>query len=510
MEAFLSGFSTVLQFQYLAYMFAGVSLGLLFGFLPGLTGAMAIALMLPFSFGMPPLTALVFMLSIYTGGLFGGAVTAILIKTPGAPSNIMTTLDGYPMHRKGQSERALGLALMSSVIGGIVGCLFLLVLCKPLAAIALKFSSAEMFMVMIFGLSVVGSLANNPFKAIFSGLCGVLLGTVGVSVSGVPRGTLNSMYLLDGVPLTPALIGLVALPKVFALAANPVIMAKQIDPQTQRTGSFQKLWGGCAETFRHLLQALVCSVTGVIVGIMPAAGASIAGLITYNQSKQWSKKREQYGTGIPEGIVSCETANNAAEGGALATMFVLGIPGSGTTAMLLGALIVQGWSPGPKLFIDHQDVIYTAISSLFCQQFVMLIVGGILCVLGAKLLKLPLNYLAPCILVMTVVGSFANRNALFDCTLLLGAGCVGWVMKKQDFPVMPLLLGLMLGSLADENLIRIYQLYDSFWEIFTKPIPVVLGLISLLCIALPPVTRLIRRKEPGTKNGRVGNHRGHR
>ena len=167
MEAFLSGFSVVLQFQYLAYMFAGVSLGLLFGFLPGLTGAMAIALMLPFSFGMPPLTALVFMLSIYTGGLFGGAVTAILIKTPGAPSNIMTTLDGYPMHRKGQSERALGLALMSSVIGGIVGCLFLLVLCKPLAAIALKFSSAEMFMVMIFGLSVVGSLSNNPFKAIF-------------------------------------------------------------------------------------------------------------------------------------------------------------------------------------------------------------------------------------------------------------------------------------------------------------------------------------------------------
>lgn len=495
MESFFAGFSTILHPIYIVYMFGGVALGLVFGFLPGLTGAMGIALLLPFTFGMEPLKALVLMLSVYTGGLFGGAVTAILIKTPGAPSNIMTTMDGYPMRRNGETERALGLALGSSVLGGLVGCVFLLLLCQPLANFALKFGAAEMFMVVIFGLSVVGSLSNNPVKALFSGLCGVLLGTVGMSVSGVSRGTMGSMFLLDGIPLTPALIGLVALPEIFVLAGKPDLMTSKTVEGTDKVGSFLQLFKGLFEVIKHGIQAIVCSILGVIIGIMPAAGASIAGIVAYNQSKQWSKNSEAFGTGIPEGIIASETANNAAEGGALATMFVIGIPGSGTTAMLLGALIIQGWQPGPKLFIDHKDIIYTAFSSLFLQQLVMLLVGAVLCVLGAKLLKLPLRYLVPCIVVMTVIGSFSNRNTIFDCALLLGAGCIGWFMKKNDFPVMPLLLGLMLGDMADEYLIRINQLYNSFWEIFTRPIVVVLAGISLLCAVLPSVLKRTGKKK---------------
>lgn len=490
MDAFFSGFEVIFHVQYIGYMFAGVLFGLVLGFLPGLNGGIGIALMLPFTYEMESLSALVFLLSIYTGSLFGGAVTAILFNTPGSAANIATTFDGYPMNLNGEAERAMGLALMSSFFGGIVGCVCLLLVAEPMARFSLRFGPGEMFMVAIFGLSVIGSLSSNALKSLLVGFFGLLLGTVGTSASGSIRGTMGIVYLIDGVPLVPALIGLLALPEIYAQMVNKY----QFDAVEMRRDSIARFFKGELEMFKYIIRAAICSIAGVVIGIMPAAGASVASMLCYNQSKQLSSKPERYGTGIPEGIVSCETANNASEGGALATMFVLGIPGSNATAMMLGALVLQGWTPGPKLFVDHSNIIYTAFSSLFVQQFVMLLLGAALCLLAAQIIRLPFIYLMPCIVVFTVLGAFSGRYLLFDPMLMLLFSFVGWMMKKNGFPTVPMILGLLLGAIADVELMRIYQAFDCFWEIFRSPIVCVLAFLSIAGALYPLVVKRVSRK----------------
>lgn len=490
MQHFIEGFSVIFQMQYLLYMFGGVGIGLILGCLPGLTGSMGIALMLPFTYKMPPLTALVFLLSIYTGGLFGGAVTAVMINTLGSTANMVTMLDGYPMNKRGEGGKALGIALMSSVIGGLIGCIFLLFATKPLATLSLKFGPAEMFMVAIFGLSRVGSLAKNTLKSVYAGLFGILLGTIGMSSLGTIRGTYGNMFLMDGIPMVPALIGFLAMPEIINLAGKKMMT----DNNGNHSTGFRAVLSGFKEVLKRPVQAVLCSLLGVVIGIMPAAGAAVAGMMGYNQSKQWCKRGDQFGTGIPEGVIACETANNASEGGALATLFVLGIPGSASTAMMLGALVLQGWNPGPKLFIDHEDVIYMAFSSLFIQQFVMLILGLVLCAFAAYIVKVPTKYLVPCILVLTLLGAFSNRNTLFDAGLMLLFGVIGWAMKKAEFPIMPLILGLLLGKTADNELLRTIESYDSFWQIFTRPIVLILAVASIACIFGPMLAKKRKAK----------------
>jgi len=467
------------------YMFSGVFFGLILGALPGLTGTLGIALMLPFTYNMDPLTAMVFLLSIYSGGLFGGAITAIMINTPGSPANIATMLDGYPMMKKGQASEALGLALTSSVIGGIVGCVFLLLITEPLATLSLKFGPAEMFMVAIFGLTVVGSLGADPLKGVFSGLFGILLGTIGMNANGIERGTFGILYLLDGIPLIPCLIGFLSLPEIMSLIDQPYVVSGKVS-----NPSLIKMLSVWKDIIKCWVQVLATAVLGVIVGIMPAAGATVASLLSYNQCKQFSKKRKLFGTGIPEGIIASETANNASEGGAMSTMLVLGIPGSASTAMLLGALMLQGWVPGPSLFIDHRDIVYAAISSLFIQQIVMYIVGLLISLCAAYVLKIPVRYLIPCVLMFMVLGAFANRNAFFDAGLMLIFGLMGYVMKKHDFPVMPTVLGIILGPIADRELLRTVQTYSgNYLTIFEQPIVVILLLVSIASVATPIILK---------------------
>ena len=276
MDVFLQGFATVLQPQYLLFMFGGVALGLFIGFLPGLSGGMGIGLMLPFTFHMEPLTALVFLCSIYTGGIFGGAVTAILLNTPGAPANLSTVLDGFPMARDGQPERAMGISLMSSFIGGVVGTVFLLAMAGPLADFSLKFGPGEMFFVAIFGLTVVGSLSDNVIKGIFSGLFGILLGTVGLSANGVSRVIMGILYLMDGIPTIPALLGLLALPAIYELSGRKSAVLK-VDTVSSGFASLRGLLQGFQDTLRRGVQALLYAVLGTVVGIIPAAGSAIAG-----------------------------------------------------------------------------------------------------------------------------------------------------------------------------------------------------------------------------------------
>ncbi|MFB0972846.1 MAG: tripartite tricarboxylate transporter permease [Neofamilia sp.] len=484
MGAFLSGFGVMLQFSYILYMFGGVAFGMFLGVLPGLSGSMGIALALPLTFSMDPLTSLVFLLSIYTGGLFGGAITSIVINTPGSPANMATLFDGYPMAQRGQTGRALGLALGSSSIGGLIGVVFLALVTKPLADIALKFGPAEMFMVAIFGLSVVGSLSKNVLKSLFAGAFGILIGTIGMSNTGAIRGTMGSIFLFNGLPLTPTLIGLLAIPSIFDLAVQEQLKGDY------KQSSLKEIIDGMIAPFKKPVLTVLTSLLGVIVGVMPAAGATVAGLLSYNQTKQWSKKSDEFGTGIDEGIIAAETANNASAGGALSTMFVLGIPGSNSTAMMMGALIIQGWAPGPRLFIDNQEVIYQSFASLFLQQIVMLFIGLIMCYFAVQILKVPTKLLVPIILLFTIVGSFSNRNAIFDVFLMLGLGAAGWFMKKSDFDIMPIILGIILGPIADTELLRIFQSYNSFMYIFTQPIVIILLVITVLSLGLPMLGRM--------------------
>lgn len=488
-QAFLDGISMIFGLKFFILMFGGVIFGLILGALPGLTGSMGIALMLPFTYNMDALSALVFLLSIYSGGLFGGSITSVLINTPGSPANIATVLDGYPMTLKGYAEEALGLSLYSSVIGGLIGCVFLLLVMEPLAELSLMFGPAEMFMVAVFGLTVIGSLSSNVLKSVYAGLFGVLIGTIGMTSIGNVRGTFDSMYLLDGVPLIPTLIGFLALPELFNLISKNFIAMN-----ISRKLDVMRIVRSIAELLKRPLFVLRAAVIGVVVGVMPAAGATIASLLSYNQAKQWSKKPDEYGTGIPEGVIASETANNASEGGALATMLVLGIPGSSSTAMLLGALLVQGWIPGPRLFMEHRDVIYASISSLFIQQFVMLIVGICLCVVAAHIISIPTKYLIPIITIFTVLGAFSTRNTLFDAALMLAFGLIGWFMKQSDFPVMPIVLGVILGPIADRELLRTVQMYgNDILAIFTKPICLGLLFLSILSIFLPMLLKYKRK-----------------
>lgn len=481
MEYFFGGFKLVLTLNHIGYMFAGVFFGMILGFLPGLNGMIGIALVFPLTFGMPPLTGLVFLLSIYSGSIFGGAVTAILINTPGSAANIATTLDGYPMALQGKAGRAMGIALMSSLLGGVIGCLCLLLLAEPLAYFALKFGPGEMFMVAVFGLTVLCGLSDDLVKSLFSGAVGLMMGTVGMTSLGVVRGTMDSVYLIDGIPLMPAFLGFLAVPEILEQTVCPYPFKKVGSPFED----VREFFGGQREVFRHKFQAVACSIAGVVIGIMPAAGSAVAGLFCYNQSKQFSSKPEAYGTGIPEGIIACETANNSAEGGTLTTMFVLGIPGNGITAIMLGALILQGWMPGPALFFSEKEVIYASISSLFLQQFAMWLVGAVLCLSAAWVIRLPFSYVMPCIVVFMVLGAYSERYLAFDVLLMFFFGGIGILMNKTGFPIAPLILGLILGPLADVQLSRVLEHYDSFGEIFHSPISAALGVCSLVGIGMP-------------------------
>ncbi len=489
MNEFLSGFVLLMHWHYIGYMFVGVFFGLVLGFLPGLHGGVGIALLLPLTYGMPPLSALVLLLSIYTGSLFGGAVTSILFNTPGTAANLSTTFDGYPMTLRGEAGRAMGLALMGSFAGGIVGCVCLLAAAKPMAAIALRFGPGEMFMVALFGLSVIGGLSNDVVKSLFCGAFGLLLGTVGTSASGVMRGTFGSVYLFDGIPLTASMIGLMALPEIYFQIARIV----KFERITLRDDTVLQLFKGMLEAFRYPFHLLFCSLLGVVVGIMPAAGAQIATMLSYNQAKQFSRHRDLYGTGYAPGIIAAETADNASEGGALTTMFVLGIPGGGATALILGALVLQGWTPGPRLFAEQSQIIYASISSLFLQQFVMLILGVVLCLMATQIIRLPFVYLMPCIVVFTVLGAYSGRYQFFDSYTLVAFAFIGWLMKKNEYPVVSLVLGIILGPIADVELMRVYQAFDSFWEIFLSPIVQVLVVICMVVVAYPVVFGRLRR-----------------
>lgn len=485
MDTVIAAVSPLADVWVLLFMVAGLSFGVVFGAIPGLNAGIGIALMLPVTYSLDALTSLVFLTSIYTGGVFGGAITAILINAPGSPSAVATTFDGHPMALKGQANEALGLSLGASAMGGLLGMIFLVVIIEPLAGFALRFGPAETFLLVVFALTSIASLSEGSFlKGLAAGLFGLMLGTIGFTASGSLRFTFDSLYLIDGMPIIPALIGFLALSELLLRLETP----DEALPEAGRL-DLGLIVRGMAMVPRRAVALLRSSVIGIFIGAIPGVGATVGSLISYQVASRTSRHPEAFGKGEPDGVIAAEAANNASEGGAMATMLALGIPGGAATAILIGALTIQGIVPGPRLIYEHQEVIYGLLAAEMLEQILLLVVGFVIAALFLRIIYLPFALLVPVVVVMCYIGGFSVRNAGFDAALLVGCGIMGWLMKREGYPVVAVVIGIMLGGTADAELIRIGQLYGGDLSVFwTSPECVVLIVAILASLAAPLVS----------------------
>jgi putative tricarboxylic transport membrane protein len=432
----------------LLLMAFGASFGIIMGAIPGLTGTLGIALLLPFTFGLDPTLALLMLGSVYCGSEYGGSIPAILINTPGTAAALCTTFDGYKMTQKGMAQEALNTALIVSVLGGFFGVFALIFLSIPLAHLSMKFGAPEQFWLCIFALTIIASLSSgNVLKGIIGGLFGLLLSTVGMDpVTGYPRFTFRTLQLLGGVNIIPTLIGLFAIPQALLLLGKG---------EEGKVGTFSPKRGLFFKTVKEVLKRLrVClqsGIIGVIVGIMPGAGGNIATFIAYNEAKRFSKKPEEYGTGIYEGVIAPEACNNAVVGGAQIPLLTLGIPGSAPAAVLLGALMIHGLRPGFKLFSQHGNVVFTYMIGLFVSNLIILLLGSLFVRVFVRVLQVPKKFLVAAILCLGVVGSYSIRNASIDVISMTVAGIIGFFLIRFGFGVAPTALGLILGEMAEEG-----------------------------------------------------------
>lgn len=481
MQLLLEGFEQILTINNIFIVLFGSGIGIIIGALPGLNASMGVALLLPLTYGMEPLSAIVMLLGIYCGAIYCGSITAILIKTPGTTAAACTVYDGYEMAQKGEAGKALGMAATASLIGGLFSVIVLIFLSPPLARIALAFGPPEYFALAFFGLSIITSLStDNMIKGLVSAVLGLLLSTVGLDIlTGYPRFTFGNVEMLNGISFIPVLIGLFAVSQVFI---NVEKNAAYGEVKSKISGMMLSL----KDVLSVWTTILRSAIIGTVIGILPGAGATIAAFIGYNEAKRWSKHPEKFGTGILEGIAAPETANNAATGGAMVPLLSLGIPGSETTAVLVGAFMIQGLRPGPLLYRDHPELVYGIFAGLIMANIAFYLLGMFGARIFAQVTRIPYRILLPLIMVFAVVGSYAENNSLFDILLMLIFGIVGYFMKKFEFPTSPLVLALVLGPLTESSFRRGLIMSQGNWSIFiARPISLVLIIIGLITLISP-------------------------
>jgi putative tricarboxylic transport membrane protein len=463
--------------------FAGTFMGLVFGSLPGLTATMGVALLVPLTFTFPKVHALGMMLGVYVGGIAGGAVSAILLNIPGTPSAVVTTLDGYPMAKKGEAARALGWAVMASFFGGFISWGILVTVAPQIARYALKFGPPEYMALALFGLMIIASIsAKSLMKGIVSGLFGLTLSFIGVDqITGDLRFTFDSINLMTGISIMPALIGFYAIPQIldtFEEGAG----AKGNQSFTKKL-NLVNFFPSIPDIWKAKLNIFFSSIIGTFIGMVPGTGGNIASFLAYDQAKRMSKHPEEFGRGSVEGVIASETANNGVTGGALIPLMTLGIPGDSVTAVLLGGLMIHGLQPGPELFTKFPDVVAGIFTTLLIANIFMAIIqfGGIR--LFVKILDIPSHYLMPVLIILSVVGSFALRNNAFDVGITLALGLAGYLMSRGGFPMAPVVLGLVLGPMLESELRRSLIMSRGDWSIFyTRPITVTFIALSLLIV----------------------------
>jgi putative tricarboxylic transport membrane protein len=463
-----------------AVMFAGMLLGLIFGVIPGVSGALGIAVLLPITFLMDPLTALVLLTSVYTGGLTGGGITAVLINTPGTPGAVATTFDGYPMTRKGQQNEALGLQVASSVVGGICGYVFLLFFINLMVKVALQFGPSEMVFLTIFMLIVIGTMGEQSLsRSVMAGLFGLLVGTVGTSeVTGVFRGTFGFFELADGFPVI-CLIGMFAISELLEIITRDTI----IDTDKKGQNDFKRLLKGVRMTFNSPKTLARSALLGVGIGVLPGIGSTLASLMSYARAKNTAKPGQKFGEGEPEGIISAETANNASEGGAMSILLALGIPGSGATAILAAAFMLNGLIPGPRLMKTHGALIYGLISANLLQMLLLIFLATVVAFYISKIIYIPTKVLVPSLMITMAISGYAARNSFFDVFLFFIFGLIGWLMRRTDFSLVSFMIGLIMGRQLDLEIYRYVAMFGDDLTVFLKR-PITTGLLILIVLTL--------------------------
>jgi len=477
----LEGFGHIAGIAPFLAIVVGVIAGIFVGAMPGLSPSMGVAILLPFTFKMPPLIGLVLLTAVYLASNYGGSITAVTINTPGTPSAVATAFDGYPLTLQGKAGWGLGVSLVASTVGGMVGIIILILFSQPLAAVAVKMHPAEYFTLALFGLSTVASLAGKDWaKAFTSALLGLLINTIGIDpISGVKRYTFGETNLFDGFDFIPALIGLFALSEVFS-------KIEEGSWKTHLSGEISKKeqWPTFKDYWKLKWATLQASLVGTLIGIFPGAGSAIASFVAYDLGKRTSKHPETFGKGNPEGVAASEAANSASVGGAMVPLLTLGIPGSASTAVLIGALMIHDLSPGPLLFTERPDLVYGLFASMFVANAVMFFLGLWGSRLWIKVTKVPLNVLIPMIISIASVGSFAVKNSLFDVGACFGFGVAGWVLKRYGYPMAPIVLGMVLGKLMEVNFRRAV-IMGGYGVFFLRPASLILLLISIAAFAYP-------------------------
>jgi putative tricarboxylic transport membrane protein len=496
LEALSVAFRELFSIKIILMIIAGLFGGLMTGALPGLTATMAVALLVPFTFAMSPTDGLILLGAIYMACIYGGSFSAILVNTPGTPSSIGTTFDGYPMALRGEGERAILVATYASVYGGIIGVIFLFFLSPPLASVALQFGPPEYFWMAVFGITIISSLASkNIIKGFIGGAIGLLISTIGIApIGGDVRFTAGFPQLQGGVELIVALIGFFCIPEAMTMIGQRTKKFHLAEAKRQPRILLRTL----QEVMKKQGNLLRSSIIGTIVGILPGAGGSVANLVAYNEAIRASKTPEKFGTGYIDGIIATESSNNAVVGGGMIPLVTLGIPGAPPDAVLYGVLLLHGLRPGPELFTTHSQIIYTFILSLFIATILMLPVG-VICgkALHRTVVRLPIRYLAPLIIFLTVIGSYSIRNNIMDVFIMLVLGVLGYILKRLGFHPGPITLGLILGPIGEMGFVQALLMgavLPNRWMIFfDRPLSWVLIIMSAVSLCWPLIAKRLAK-----------------
>lgn len=490
MDGVLQSLAVIFSFSGLAVLLIGALLGIIIGALPGLGPSIGLSLLIPFTYTMSPELSMLLMISLYTSAEYGGSISAILLSTPGTAAAAATAIDGYAMAQKGQASEAISISLTASTIGGVLGGLALLLLAVPLAALALKFGPAGYFAVGLFGLTSVAALSGGSLvKGLLAAALGLALAVVGIDpIAGVPRFTFGWFELYEGVPFLAALIGLFAVSEAIALAEKN---ARDLPVVRQKVGHVFVSLSTLRKTWRSMLSG---SVIGTLLGILPGVGGNIACWVARDYARARSGRPEDFGKGEPNGVAAPEAANNATVGGALVPMLALGVPGSPTTAIMMGALVMHGLHPGPQLFDEAPTLVYAILFGVIIASLVQYLVGSLFLPVFARLVRLPDGVIAAGIMGFAMLGAFAIRNLMFDVWITLGFGLVGYLMKKLNFPVAPVILAMVLGYLIESNYrTALLSSQGDYMVFLTDPVSVLFLFFSAISI-LVPVRRAIRAR----------------
>ena len=496
LDGFLIGITTAFSFINLLMVIGGCIIGTFIGMLPGLGPMSIIAIMIPVAISIgDPSAAIILLAGVYYGAVFGGSTSSILINAPGVASTVATSFDGYPMTRQGKAGKALTIAAISSFIGGTVGAILLILFAPTLASFALLFHSAEYFALMILGLSAIAAFAGagNVTKALLMTICGLMLATVGEGAQfNLPRFTMGIMDLQSGISFITLAMAMFAIPETLYLVLDPnrsKVSNKKSEIKNLRISK---------DEFKKITPVVSRqSIQGFLIGVMPGAGATIASFLGYAVERNIANNEDKklFGKGSVKGLAAPESANNAACTGSFVPLLTLGIPGSGTTAILLGALIALNVSPGPRLMEDNPEIFWSVIISMYIGNLILLILNLPLIPYIAKILTVPRSYLIPFILFFTLMGSYIGQNNPTELIILVILGVVATFLRFASFPLAPLLIGFILGPMLEDNFSRATQIYDGIGFIWERPMTLILLIISILMIFIP----IIKSKLKTTK-----------